>query len=99
MFHLPSPCLDEKRANNRMNPEYKDTKDNPVPSFPDVEQSFQRLVTAYRTRALWFMNTPQTIDLMSPSSVAVLNSIEKKCSTADWVEIKKIKQWLSQNSR
>lgn len=74
-------------------------KSIPVISPEDMEQTFRRLVITYRTRALWFMNIPQTIDLTSSSSVAVLNSIEKKCSKADWVELKKIKQWLLQSSR
>lgn len=66
-------------------------------TIEDVQFSFKKLVDSYRTRALWFTNNAQPVDITAPGSVGVLNSIAQKCSRADWVEIKKIKQWLSQN--
>lgn len=68
-------------------------------SLKEAEQEFQKLVQAYRTRALWFMDSTQTVELKSPTTLSIINSIAEKCSRAEWVRLKKIKQWLLQNSR
>lgn len=71
----------------------------PPISFEEAEHLFRKLVTTYRTRALWFMDETQTGELKSPATSSVLNRIAEKCSRTDWVKVKKIQQWLLQNSR
>ena len=77
----------------------KAAKNTPVKSIDDAQFLFRELVGSYRARALWFMNPAQAVDITSSSSYAVLDYIAKKCSQADWIIIKKLKQWLLQNIR
>jgi hypothetical protein len=70
-----------------------------IKSREDAQLKFRKLVDSYRTRALWFLNPAQPVDMVSSASIGVLDCIAKKCSQADWVEIKKLKLWLLQNIR
>jgi hypothetical protein len=64
-----------------------------------AQLKFQKLVESYRTRALWFLNPAQPVDIASTASIGILDCIAKKCSQADWIETKKLKLWLLQNIR
>jgi hypothetical protein len=52
----------------------------------DARIKFRKLVEFYRTRALWFLNPAQPVDMISSSSIGVLDCIAKKCSQADWID-------------
>jgi hypothetical protein len=65
----------------------------------EAQIKFRKLVEFYRTRALWFLNPAQPVDIASTASIGILDCIAKKCSQVDWIETKKLRLWLLQNIR
>jgi hypothetical protein len=65
-----------------------------IKSREDAQLKFRKLVESFRTRAIWFLNPAQPVDMISSSSIGVLDCIAKKCSQADWIETKKLRLWL-----
>jgi hypothetical protein len=75
------------------------TNNIPIETGEDARLIFRKLVESYRTRALWFLNPAQPVDMTSSSAIGILDCIAKKCSQAEWIETKKLKLWLLQNTR
>ena len=68
-------------------------------SIEEAQGIFRQLVTLYKTRALWFLPSDIIVDIFGKSSISILDHIAVKCTRPDWVQVKKLKQWLLQNSK
>jgi hypothetical protein len=59
------------------------TNNIPIKTREDAQFKFRKLVEFYRTRALWFLNPAQPVDMTSASSIGILDCIAKKYSQAE----------------
>jgi hypothetical protein len=62
-----------------------------------VQKEFTSLIKELSVRALWFCKDPGSLRIVDPVAGQVLEKMMSHCSKDQWIRIRKVIKWRSQN--